>query len=283
MRTAAPAGTTAVDDPVWHRALGALIESLERPNFWTALVRCLSDAVQFDSWVVLTFRRDGKPEVHAECPGPEDREDELFRDYVNGFYLLDPFYLDCLDDPRAGLKRLDDVAPDNFEAEDYYQRYFRLNIVKDEVQFNLPLSGGRVLILSLGAQHRYGAAEMRTLVTVSPWVLALMRQRARWVEELAPAQTREDSAADGERLLPLEVRAADLPLGLTARELDVVHLLLSGCSSKGIALKLGISPETVKAHRRHIYTKLGVKSHPELFAILLRERALPAPRTPVSA
>jgi DNA-binding CsgD family transcriptional regulator len=49
-----------------------------------------------------------------------------------------------------------------------------------------------------------------------------------------------------------------------------MQLLLSGVSSKGISQKLSISLDTVKAHRKHVYAKLGVKSHPELFAIYLK-------------
>lgn len=267
-----PAVSTSIDDPIWHRTLGALIEALDRPNFWKVLVRYLGDAVSFDSWVVLCFRHDGRPVVYAESPSPDGGEDALFREYLDGFYMLDPFYLACMDEPRPGLLRLDDVAPDNFEAEEYYQRYFRLNIVKDEVQFNLPLSPGRVLVLSLGATHRYSAQEMTVLNTIAPWLLALMRQRVRGNELAEPR--------DVEVTVPapppvLDLAGSLVTTGLTGRELEIVHLLLSGFSSKGIAQKLGISPETVKAHRRHIYSKLGVKSHAELFTILLRARAQP--------
>ncbi|MDO0901323.1 response regulator transcription factor, partial [Enterobacter hormaechei] len=57
---------------------------------------------------------------------------------------------------------------------------------------------------------------------------------------------------------------------LTARELDVGRLMLSGCSSKEIARKLEISVETVKVHKKHMYSKLGIKSQSELFSIFLQ-------------
>lgn len=272
--------TIAIDNPIWHRTLGALIDALDKPNFWTVLVRYLGDVVQFDSWVVLGFRHDGRPDVYAESPGSEGGEDKLFKEYLDGFYMLDPFYLACMDDPRPGLLRLDDVAPDNFEAEQYYQRYFKLNIVKDEVQINLPLEPGRVLILSLGARHRFSADEINLLTAITPWMLALLRQRGH-ANELAEPQAREASGNTAAlRPQVLDLAAAHVTTGLTGRELEVVHLLLSGSSSKGIALKLGISPETVKAHRRHIYSKLSVKSHLELFTILLKARAVPARAEP---
>jgi len=44
-------------------------------------------------------------------------------------------------------------------------------------------------------------------------------------------------------------------------------LSLSGFSSRAIAEKLTISFETVRAHKKHIYSKLGIGSQSELFAL----------------
>lgn len=285
-----------IESMAWHRVLGSLIDALDKPNFWNILLRYLGDAVPFDNWVVLLFAPNRKPRVFAESPTPDGSDDELFHDYLNGFFLLDPFYISCMDDPRTGLLRLDDVAPDRFEVEDYYQRYFKLNIVADEVQFNLPLNmnpaeeEGQVLILSLGSKRRYELDEISVLHTISPWVLSLMRQRFA-LHEAGEEGHAVDSAASAQgvgsagnaAVTPVQpgfdgeapdnsatALARGSSVHLTNRELEIVHLLLSGFSSKGIAQKLKISPETVKGHRKHIYTKLGVKSHAELFAIYLQ-------------
>jgi len=47
---------------------------------------------------------------------------------------------------------------------------------------------------------------------------------------------------------------------LSRRELDVVHLIRDGLSSKEIADKLGISIKTVEVHRHNILKKLKVKN-----------------------
>jgi DNA-binding NarL/FixJ family response regulator len=58
----------------------------------------------------------------------------------------------------------------------------------------------------------------------------------------------------------------DLPPMLTRREADVLRHLEQGSSNREIARRLFISEATVKAHLRHIYEKLGVKTRAELLA-----------------
>ena len=47
---------------------------------------------------------------------------------------------------------------------------------------------------------------------------------------------------------------------LTPREIEVVRLIWEEYSTKEIAVKLGISPRTVEAHRWNIAVKLRAKS-----------------------
>ena len=55
---------------------------------------------------------------------------------------------------------------------------------------------------------------------------------------------------------------------LTAREREVMQLLLQGFSNKHVARALNISPRTVEVLRRHVLEKCGVKSVTELLAQL---------------
>jgi DNA-binding NarL/FixJ family response regulator len=56
---------------------------------------------------------------------------------------------------------------------------------------------------------------------------------------------------------PAEV-SAPAPAGLTAREVEVLRLVARGLTNPQIAEKLVISPQTVHAHLRSIYSKVGV-------------------------
>ena len=94
------------------------------------------------------------------------------------------------------------------------------------------------------------------------------------------------AAARGETLLKPEVMARVLsqankpklerkePIDLTDRELEVLALVARGERSKEIAIQLGISERTVKAHLASIYEKLGVDSRAAAIAIAAQKGIL---------
>jgi NarL family two-component system response regulator YdfI len=89
------------------------------------------------------------------------------------------------------------------------------------------------------------------------------------------------AAARGETLLKPEIMARLLartdqpgtpsrlvePVSLTDREFEVLKSVARGERSKEIAVQLGISERTVKAHLASIYSKLGVDSRAAAIAV----------------
>lgn len=59
---------------------------------------------------------------------------------------------------------------------------------------------------------------------------------------------------------------------LTEREMQILRLVLQGLLNKQIAAELGIHERTVKLHRTHVTTKLGVHSVAELSRLVLDAR-----------
>jgi DNA-binding NarL/FixJ family response regulator len=47
---------------------------------------------------------------------------------------------------------------------------------------------------------------------------------------------------------------------LTARELEILQLVITGKTNKAIASEIYISKKTVEFHLDHIYTKLGIRT-----------------------
>jgi DNA-binding CsgD family transcriptional regulator len=256
-------------DLAFHREIGSAIDALDSPHFWARLTRVLERHIGFESWVALRFARHGPPLVCAEQAMPDGKIDLMFQDYLAALWQLDPFYLAAFEQHESGFYTLADVAPDNFRMTEYYQRYFRKNIVGDEVHFNVVIDRDYTMGFSLGSTRRYDEREIALLTLFSPWVLALMQQRLRH-EDFGAARDVVETDGRSEPDLPTRFGMLTGKSGrpaLTAREIEVAMLSLSGFSSRAIAEKLEISFETVRAHKKHIYAKLGVGSQSELFAL----------------
>jgi NarL family two-component system response regulator YdfI len=75
-----------------------------------------------------------------------------------------------------------------------------------------------------------------------------------------------------ERRVPPETDPAEHPAGgLSSREVEVLAAVADGQRSKEIAVHLGITERTVKAHLASIYNKLGVDSRAAAIAIAAQQ------------
>lgn len=247
-----------------HAALGRTLSQIGTERFWRQLVLLLHQALPFDNALAVFYPRDGLPlaldEYDAE---PTDRPASMLT-YLNGVYLLDPFYQACREGYPSGLYRLEEVAPDHFRQSEYFSSYFHDNVLEDELQFILQIPQSGTLSLSLGMQRPFGAEEIGQLTTCSAWVLPLMQQH--WQQSKQRIQPPAEEMAS-------QIRDALSHFGcgvLSERELEIARLVLRGFSSKAMAERLKISPETIKVHRRHLYAKLDISSQPELFSLFIQ-------------
>ena len=250
----------------WHRSVGKLIMELNRPAFWSSLVRVVNEYVQIDNWVVLVFSDQHVNVLCVTEVADAEEVDALTQRYVKGLYLLDPFYIANRENPQSGFFHLSDIAPEHFLTTEYYHQYFAQYITADEVQYNVQLDADRTLCMSFGSNVRFSPEQITTLEIIKPWVMALMHQRMSYENDL-----------DKNLSEPPPWSEAIIQLGtqITTREKDLLKLLLSGFSNKEIAGKLSLSTETIKVHRRNIYNKLNIKSQSELFArfFMLKQEA----------
>ncbi|QVM89738.1 response regulator transcription factor [Pseudomonas entomophila] len=250
----------------WHRTIGKLIMQLNRPEFWSSLVRVLNEYVQIDNWVVLIFGSQHVEVVSLPEVADAEEVDAFIHRYVTELYLLDPFYIANRENPQSGFFHLLDIAPEYFLETEYYHQYFAQYISVDEAQYNVQLDADRTLCISIGSKVRFSQEQITILDIIKPWVTALMHQRMCFESDA------EKSLAEPP---PRQETLAQLGAQLTTRESDVLRLLLSGFSNKEIAGKLALSAETIKVHRRNIYAKLNIKSQSELFTRFFMPRAYP--------
>ena len=66
---------------------------------------------------------------------------------------------------------------------------------------------------------------------------------------------------------------------LSAREVEVLRLLVGGAGNKRIAVSLNVSENTVKSHISHIFSKLGVQNRAEAVAVALQRGVVSGERS----
>lgn len=253
-----------LDHDAFGAALAAALRTLGTPALIEELVRLLRTLACADDVMAVRYRRAHAPELlHDLSTGPQAAAN--LATYLKGAYLLDPFYRAFADGLPSGCYRLQQLAPSAFRTSEYYRLHFARTGIVDEVGYLLASPGDGCLHLSLGvrgAGARFSAAEYRRLVAYLPLLQEIVHRHgggASAREEGDPALTqRLDSA--------LRLFGRDF---LTERETEVIQLLLRGHSTRSIAERLGISPETVKLHRKHSYAKLDVSSQAELFHLFI--------------
>lgn len=263
----------------WSEQLLRVQQSQGSERFYPALCQLLGQLQHADECVVLLFRPAQPPQLlYQRAPLPGDN----FGRYLKSAYVLDPFYRLGLRGSHKGVWRLSDIAPENYaEFEQYYNSYFRHLKIQDEVGFIIPLG------LHQGFVHielaQIAGSELFRLEVIAQWqaLFCLVEQLVLQHQQLFHADEPRSYATgylvdDFQRCFGSEV--------CTTRERDVLNLMLEGHCVKAIARQLKLGLETVKMHRKNLYAKLGISSHPELLALfieLLANSEAPVLRDPL--
>ena len=261
-------GAAAIGDKAWNDSLAAALGAIGTSGFATSLVAALAHVVPFDYSVIFAYRGSARP-IDLFDNFPAGKRRVFVDDYQAGPYLLDPLFIASPQTLGPGPHRVADLAPDRFPQSQYFQSYYVQTGLSEEIAFFVPIHDETRIVVSL----------MRDAARLPPFALR-ERKRLALVAPLisaASAQHWKDVAgrfSDSGR--PRPVTAAEPILAsafhrfgdgrLTAREAEIVELVLKGNSSEAIGKKLGIATGTVRIHRKNIYMKLGISSQGELFS-----------------
>ncbi|MCP5088086.1 MAG: helix-turn-helix transcriptional regulator [Rhodobacteraceae bacterium] len=201
---------------------------------------------------------------------PTKKRKIFVEDYLEGPYLLDPFYLACMTPVASGLYRMRDIAPDRFFQAEYFRSYYVQTGLAEEIGFIVDLPGSAMIVVSLmRAKKPFSAKQIRELGQYWPVLNAACKQH--W-PNLSSEFGRNDNTASDPKLHK-SVERALLRFGegtLTPREREVVEFTLKGHSADAVGRILEISPGTVRIHRRNIYSKLQIRSQGELFSKFIK-------------
>ncbi|MGI9418301.1 MAG: helix-turn-helix transcriptional regulator [Geminicoccaceae bacterium] len=249
--------------------LASVVAAIGEADFDRRLLSWLGRLVAFDSALVLLYAERQRPIVLVDALDNPGRKNSV-EHYLEGAYLLDPFYRQASASNAARLLKLADIVPEDFSRSDYFETYYRSSAIRDEVNFLLPIDDGTYAVALERAARGDGFSEddLTKLSALLPLVDALVRRHRSIISE-----KRAPDVPDREHLR-LERVLVDFGSDvLTPREQQVAGLMLRGYALAQIAERLDISSETARVHRRHIYEKLGISSLAELFSSALAELA----------
>jgi DNA-binding CsgD family transcriptional regulator len=241
---------------VLQRVIGAIGE----PDFAAVAARSVLDWLDFDLTTVVVHRRDHPPGLMCDNFDAAGARQGV-RNYVAVTHRLNPM-LGRLSGPgvfRARDYRIamrgvgDSLRPYLIESPDEELGYRTVGWPKRLEEIGLYFEAGTDLV-ELGIYRERG----------TQWLSAVR------LHELSALCMPLSAAFDRQFHLVGHApgRCAEQPLAcLSRRQREVAQLLLLGCGSEAIALRLGIGLYTVKDHRKQIFRKLGIGTLAELFAL----------------
>ncbi|MEB8387248.1 helix-turn-helix transcriptional regulator [Rhodobacteraceae bacterium KMM 6894] len=232
------------------------------------LVDYLSRTFNSQTVTLILFKKDGPPSPVVTHVPDTDLRAHFNTHYARIGYILDPFYTKAFDEAEYTAYQLREISPDRFETSEYYQRYYAATTMVDELGATIRTDPDTALHLSMGrtkGNGRFRGGDLRYFRLLAPILMNKLLAISPQPADLSSAQN-----APGliERYRNLRVAGQT---ALSLREAEIAALIVQGHSSRAAGLKLGISDQTVKVHRRNIYKKLQISSQNELFSFLVQD------------
>jgi DNA-binding CsgD family transcriptional regulator len=244
------------------RVIAAMIDAIGEPEFAGAVAGSICDMADFQLSTVLVHRPRAHPELMYENFGPAGHATGL-QNYIRFTHPANPFLAQR---HATGVFRASDFAAPRPATGTALADYL-VSAPDEELGFRTIGWPERLEEVGLYFRACGGIVEF-----------SLYRQRGTMptpvdtLHSLVALSAPLASAFERNRVL----RRVDAPkappfAALTPREAEVADLLLTGCSTEAVALRLGIGRYTVKDHRKQIFRKLKVGSLAELFALAARQ------------
>ncbi|HEV7308407.1 helix-turn-helix transcriptional regulator [Ensifer sp.] len=244
----------------------SLMTSVGCADFQDRMAETLKRHIAVDAGLMLLYRRGAAPKILFN-DWRTDKGLSDIRAYLQGPYQMDPFYRLALDNGDDGLYRLRQIDP-SYDRSQYYRDYYRHSGLHDEFNVFVSIDADTKIAISLARRHAHAAfspEDQDFLQSAAPLLsMAVLRH----FRDLRPESLGDDDGSPLQSALAQAIRNFGRSL-LTDRECQVAQMILRGYSVKGAAEKLGISPATVKLHRRNLYAKLDITSQTALFSLFI--------------
>ncbi|MGB0379493.1 MAG: helix-turn-helix transcriptional regulator [Luminiphilus sp.] len=250
----------------WNVDLAKTIAAIGDDTFFSQLFSALGAQVQHEYPQIWLYHRDLPPRIlYHEIPKQAvalqvDR-------YLEGPYREDPFYQLSMSSPRNSIYRLARLTDTRFEESSYFRDYYEATDTRDEIIFLTRLDDGSVInfcIMRLNGQRDFHKDEYDLLHTLAEPIAAAIKSHCH--RDDFEVTNLLQPAWDAQIDLAFKTFGRD---HVSAREREVLELLLRGYGADTSAERLDISLETVRRHRKSIYKKLDVSCQADLFALFI--------------
>lgn len=246
----------------WFEQMALVTENIGQAGFVATLFEALGHIWPIQAKTLYQYPHNGMPSALFEMDGPWLPQGNV-RQYLSGYYVLDPFYGACVEGVSSGCYDLADVAPDHFKRSEYYQSFYRHSHLEDELNYIWQSYNGLSLSVSLAFTQKLSVTTTQQFKCITPWVLAVMGKHFAGLDA---------RGVRFENQLEQRIHAALNNFGssiLTERECRIAQLILRGHSTRSLAERLSVSEDTIKSHRKHIYSKLDIGTQSELFSLFI--------------
>lgn len=253
----------------WSRGVAEVASAQASERFIPILEASVRRLVDFDFTMVFAYRGRATPLLLGDTLDAV-RHRVIANDYAAGPFMLDPFFRLVSEGRRSGCYRLHAIAPDHFRRSEYFRIHYCRTGIGEEIGVFFDLGEGLIGVSSFARWNTspvISRSEFEILEAMGPSIAALCA--CHWTNlRITHGQPQYRSGIPGQG----GIRS------LSAREREIVTMILQGHSSESIALHLDISPGTVKIHRKNIYRKMRISTQAELFAVFMGPAVSSAPR-----
>lgn len=246
-------------DRIWQ-PLAAAITATGTDQHVDRLIDAVGSSVAHDLVTVTRYSATRRPEFVKH----RHFSDHMVRRYLENYYIYDPFYAYWREQRQLGIVPLKRLTNDDVKRGKYIAEFLAQSAICDEVGILLEDGGDWCLGIFLDRTSRpFKDSEIASLtarfsIFAALHSLDIRSRRPNFMRTDFPNMV--GAMPKREPVIP-----DDLWPELSAREKELVQLVLRGYPSSTIAKRLGIAVGTVKNHRRRIYEKLDIKTERELF------------------
>lgn len=250
----------------WHKQIANMIDAIGSSAFPDVIIDVINQVVPYNQIVIICYHKGKAPSFwHSKVP--EVRKKAVLDQYLNGCYLLDPWFHAAQRNLPQGLYLLQDIAPDDFFVSEFYREYYQAIKIQNEAVFAVKLTDDIQIQISMGlmedevSEHTYN-----NLLAVSPVIFSAAYKH--WSKTLNLDPEVSQRAAIIHEHVSHTFKTFGNPV-LTDREREVALLIIRGYSFKAIAELLDVAFGTVKVHCKNLYKKLDINSQSELFSLFI--------------